>query len=98
MNVRTKKLIKRIAVMCLVAFLLCTAYLIIEADHDCTGEECRICETIDALLTGAKEAASCFASAGAVRAAAVLLMLCAGLITVPFLPDTPVINKIRIDC
>ncbi|MCR4703579.1 MAG: hypothetical protein K5665_07960 [Saccharofermentans sp.] len=85
------------AIVMLSAFLLAGIFIAIEAEHDCEGEDCYICECLEqchALLNRAVSApASCKA---AVFSVALLITSCFHILRV-FRRETPVSIKVRLN-
>lgn len=92
---------KRTAAMLLAALLAAVMlfsvfFIVLEADHDCAGEDCAVCAVLsvcEELLTGRSAAASCIAAA---VLAAVVTRSAARLCAVGTGSVTPVSLKVKL--
>ncbi len=72
MTKRFKKFCTVISILLIASFMLSSLYIIAEADHDCVGEGCHICQAVSVCL----------------NAVSSVLLILAGLITTLLLKKT----------
>ena len=98
MNARKRGCALLLCVGLILALFVSSAFLIHEADHDCSGEDCSICRTI-ALTTALMRALCLIAAAGLLRS------ILTAVLSASRVPEsvclhaegTPVSRKIRIN-
>ena len=81
----------------LLAVLLAGIFIAVEADHDCEGEDCHICQCLEQCKTTLRQLGEvCSAAKVSVFTAAVLLTTCFHFVRV-ILRETPVTIKVRLN-
>ena len=85
------------AVMMIVVVMFSSFVIACEAEHDCTGEDCHICECIETcigILTNLG-----IRLTKAIHEASLLLLICgeAALVISVFKKETPVTTKVRLN-
>ena len=77
-----------------VVMLSSAVYIAVEADHDCSGEDCAICHQIDACLNSLRELS--LAGVAAVITAAFIYTLCKVILPCTETIDTPTLVSLKV--